>query len=99
MRRQQVFLDALRMQMLEKAKADASYALDVYESLEPDMVTNMNGKAFSRLVNGLTECEDLGPIEITGTIGEDELGYATFVPDTESVRDAVIALYYRREEE
>ena len=95
MRRQQVFLDALREQMLEKAKADAGYALGVYESLESEMVTNMNGKAFSRLVNGLTECENLGPIEITGSIGEDDLGYATFVADRDSVRDAEIALFYK----
>jgi anionic cell wall polymer biosynthesis LytR-Cps2A-Psr (LCP) family protein len=99
MRRQQVFLDALRMQMLEKAKADAEYALFVYDSLEPEMVTNMNGKAFSRLVNGLTKCENLGPIEINGTIGMDDLGYATFVPDKDSVRDAAIALYYRPAQE
>lgn len=95
MRRQQVFLDALRTQMLEKAKADAGYALGVYESLETEMVTNMNGKAFSRLVNGLTECENLGPIEITGSIGEDDLGYATFVADRNSVRDAEIVLFYK----
>ena len=95
MRRQQVFLDALREQMLEKAKADSGYALGVYESLESEMVTNMNGKAFSRLVNGLTECENLGPIEITGSIGEDDLGYATFVADSNSVRDAAIAMFYR----
>ena len=99
MRRQQAFLDALRAQMLEKAKADASYALGVYESLESDMVTNMNGKAFSRLVNGLTDCENLGPIEITGAIGEDEFGFATFVADRDSVRDATIALYYRLADE
>ena len=96
MRRQQVYLDALRTQMLEKARADAEYALSVYDALEREMVTNMNGKAFSRLVNGLTRCENLGPIEITGTIGMDDLGYATFVADKDSVRDAAIALYYRR---
>ena len=98
MRRQQVYLNALREQMLEKAKADAGYALGVYESLEPDMVTNMNGKAFSRLINGLTECENLGPIEVTGSIGEDDLGYATFVADSDSVRDAAIALFYKPED-
>lgn len=99
MRRQQVFLDALRTQMLEKAKADAEYALYVYDSLEPEMVTNMNGKAFSRLVNGLTKCENQRPVEITGTIGEDDLGYATFIADKDSVRDAAIALYYRPAQE
>ena len=99
MRRQQVFLDALRTQMLEKAKADAEYALYVYDSLEPEMVTNMNGKAFSRLVNGLTKCENQGTVEITGTIGEDDLGYATFIADKDSVRDAAIALYYRPAQE
>lgn len=99
MRRQETFLNALRAQMLEKAEADAEYALNVYDTLTPDMVTNMNGKAFSRLVNGLTECRDLGTVRIEGNIGEDELGYATFEPDSESIRDAVIALFYRPAEE
>ena len=96
MRRQQAYLDALRPQMLEKAKADSAYAVTVYDTLEPDMVTNMNGKAFSRLVNGLTKCEDLGNIEIKGSVGIDDLGYATFEPDKDSVRDAIIEMFYRR---
>ena len=95
MHRQQVFIDALCEQMLKKAKADGDYALEVYRRLEPEMVTEMNGKAFSRLINGLTECENLGPIEITGSIGVDDLGYATFVADRNSVRDAAIALFYK----
>ena len=95
MRRQQVFIDALREQLLEKAKEDAEYALEFYERLEPELVTNMNGKAFSRLINGLTECENLGPIEITGSIGEDNFGFATFVADRNSVRDAAIAMFYK----
>ena len=99
MRRQQAYLDALQSQMIEKAKADGKYAINVYDKLTPDMVTNMNGKAFSRLVNGLTECENLGPVEITGAIGEDKLGYATFEPDKESVRDAIITLFYRKADE
>lgn len=96
MRRQQVFMDAMREQMLEKARADSAYALQVYDELLPDMVTNMNGKAFSRLVNGLTTCENLGSIEIKGQVGVDEYGLSTFEPDADSVRDAVIQLYYRR---
>ena len=94
MRRQQVYLDAMRAQMLDKAREDAAYALNVYDTLLPDMVTNMNGKAFSRLINGLTECENLGSVEIQGSIGLDDLGYATFEADRDSVRDAVIELYY-----
>ena len=96
MRRQQAYIDGLRAQMTEKAKADSNYAKTVYDTLTPDMVTNMNGKSFSRLINGLTECEDLGTVEITGVVGEDELGFATFEPDEESVRDAIIALFYRK---
>ena len=95
MRRQQAYLDGLREKMIEKTREDGNYPIAVYETLVPEMETNMNAKAFSRLINGLTECEDLGPIEITGTIGEDELGFSTFEPDAHSVRDAIIALYYR----
>ncbi len=99
MRRQQVYLDAMRAQMLDKAREDAAYALNVYDTLLPDMVTNMNGKAFSRLINGLTECENLGSVTIEGSIGIDDLGYATFEADRDSVRDAVIELYYYKAEQ
>ena len=99
MRRQQAYMDALRAQMIEKAKADSNYAKTVYSTLTPDMVTNMNGKAFSRLINGLTKCEELGTIEITGVAGVDELGDETFVPDEESLREAIITLFYRKADE
>ena len=95
MRRQEAFMDSMRDEMFKKARADATYALDVYDTLEPYMVTNMNGKAFSRLVNALTECEALGSMKIDGSIGTDSFGYATFEPDPTSVRDAVIELFYR----
>lgn len=95
MRRQQNYLTSMREQMSERVKADSSFAADVYEALSPYMVTDMNGKAFSRLVNTLTDCQSDGYVEITGTIGEDEFEFATFEADPESVRDAVIDLFYR----
>ena len=95
MRRQEAFLESMREKMLERARANGSYALDVYNTLEAYMTTNMNGKAFSRMVNGLTECQSEGVVRIEGTIGVDEFDTATFEPDPLSLRDAVIALFYR----
>ena len=95
MRRQEAYMDGLREKLLALAREDGTYALQVYDALEPSMVTNMNGKAFSRFVNGLTACEALENPVIAGRIGEDELGFATFEPDAESLRDAVISMFYR----
>ena len=95
MRRQEAYLEGLRQQMLSLAEQDPEYALEVYNALSGTMVSNMDGKAFSRLVNGLTECEDLGTLHLSGEIGVDDLGYATFRVDTESLRDAIIALFFR----
>ena len=36
---------------------------------------------------------------IAGTIGLDEFGFATFVPDAESKRDALITLFYNLADE
>ena len=99
MRRQQTYLTAMREQVVDKAKADNSFASDAFDALSPYMVTDMNGKAFSRLVNALTDCESEGWVTITGTVGEDEFEFATFESDPESVRDAVIELFYRREDD
>ena len=98
MRRQETYLNAMREQVTEKARNDASYASEVYKTLEPYMVTDLNGKSFSRLVNALLECESRDTVTITGEVGEDEFGFATFEPDKTSVRDAVIELFYHREE-
>lgn len=99
MRRQLVFIEDVKAKMLEQTKARMDYPKEVYDALLPDMVTNMNGKAFSRLINGLTECEQLPALEIKGQTGEDELGFEVFKPDEASVRDAVIAMYYRLADE
>lgn len=99
MRRQLVFIEGVKARMLEKTNESMDYPKEVYDALLPDMVTNMNGKAFSRLINGLTDCEQLPALDIKGETGEDELGFEVFEPDEASVRDAVIEMYYRRTDE
>ena len=95
MRRQLTFIDAVKEKMLVKTREDGEYPMEVYNTLLPEMVTNMNGKAFSRLINGLTQCRQLPTLEINGLTGVDDFGFEKFDADQESVRDATIALFYR----
>lgn len=99
MRRQDAFIDSLKIKMTDKLKDNESYAIDVYDQLTNSMVTDFTDKEFSRVVNALIECESAGKMDIEGSVGEDEFGFATFEPDADSLADTVIDLFYRRVEE
>lgn len=99
MRRQMTFIDAVKEKMLAKTKEDGEYPMTAYKTLLPEMETNMNGKAFSRLINGLTKCRQLPTLEINGLTGVDDFGFEKFDADQDSLRDVAIALFYRKADE
>ena len=99
MRRQDQFIDAFRKAMTDRLSADKSYIEDVYREMTSIMETNLTEKDFSRIANGLLECESLGTAEIPGTIGTDSFGYATFTADPDALTDIVIDAFYTRAEE
>ena len=99
MRRQNTYLDAMRGEIVARVKTNPGFASDIYEALKPYMVTNLDGRAFSRLVNALTDCEPLETLSISGTVGVDSYGFSAFEADEESVQDAAIELFYRREDD
>lgn len=99
MRRQDAYFNGVLERILERTREDIGYATDFYDTMTPHMVTNMNGKSFSRLIRALTDYEAQDTVTIAGTIGLDEFGFATFVPDSESKRDALITLFYNLADE
>lgn len=99
MRRQEQYLEGLRSAMTEKVKADSGFAMEVYDTLQDVMVTDLTGKDFSRLANAMVTCESKGIVEIEGSIGEDSQGIATFEPDETSVDSARLTLFYQPVEE
>ena len=96
MRRQEIFLAALKANYREKLEADEEFAVDVYKAMEPYMVTSLSVGDVSRLAKAFLDSEDLGIEEISGTPGVDNFNFATFEADQSSIDE--ISLKYFLEE-
>ena len=96
MKRQAQFLEALFPTFISKCEGNEEFAIEVFNTMSDYMVTDMSGKDFSKMVKAIIKNEELESPEITGSIGIDRWEFATFEPDQDSIRDAVIQLYYER---
>lgn len=99
MRRQEQYLEALKQKLLEKCKEDSEFALQIYDALKPYMVTDLSRNDFINLAAFLIEATEEDAPEIEGTNLVGETGFNEFTPDTDSLADAVIGLFYNRIEE
>lgn len=98
MRRQSQYLSALKAKLTEKYQADSRFALDMYDALEPYMVTSLTRNDFIKLAASLIDAEEQEAPEIAGTNATGEMGFNEFTVDENSLADAVIQLFYEREE-
>lgn len=96
MRRQSTYVNALKPVMKEKIKADGKFANTIYESINDYMVTNIDKGRFAKIALLLANDKDSGEIKITGKEDLDELGWEEFIPDENSVKDAITQLFYKR---
>lgn len=99
MRRQTEYLDALKPILLEKCQADSAFALDIYDSLEDYMVTDLTRNDFIKLAASLVESEEQERLQIEGTDAIGEYGFNEFTVDEDSLADVVIQLFYDKVEE
>jgi hypothetical protein len=99
MRRQDAYIDGLKAQMLEKIEATPSFAFDLFDALDPYMVTDTSKKEFGRIVNALVMYEAQDEVKLEGTVGTDELEFATLELDRDSLNQSVIDLFYTRVED
>ena len=99
MRRQNAYIEGLKTQMTEKIEADTSFAFDLFDALGPYMVTDMSKKEFGRIVNALVMYDAQEEVNLKGTVGTDELEFATLELDRDSLNQAVIDLFYTRVED
>ena len=99
MRRQSQYLSALKAELAEKCQADSAFALDIYDALEPYMVTDLSRNDFIKLAASLVNAEEQEPLEIQGTNGEGKTGFNEFTVDQNSLADTVIQLFYDRVED
>ena len=66
MRRQSQYLSALKAKLTEKCQADSRFALDMYDALEPYMVTSLTRNDFIKLAASLIDAEEQEAPEIAG---------------------------------
>lgn len=94
MKRQRIYLNALKPILMNKCKQNESYAIELYDELSDYMVTNMTKKDISRITKAILKNEDLGELQIDGTNEIDDMGFNAFTPDKDSLADVVIQLFY-----
>lgn len=99
MHRQSVYMTELKRLIKEKCQQSSTYPLDLYESVQDYMVTSINKSKFSKLALLVAKEKDEGEVSVDGTVGTDELGYATFEPNEQSLEAAIAELFYEEYEE
>ena len=99
MRRQSQYLSALKSMLIQKCQEDSAFALDIYDALEPYMVTSLSRNDFINLAADLINAEEQTAPEIKGSNGEGETGFNELTVDENSLADVVIQLFYDRAEE
>lgn len=94
MKRQSTYMDETEKIYRQKFSEDETFVLDVYDSLQEYMVTNLTKKDCSKLAKAMMKNESLGKLQISGENSIDYLGYNQFVPDKDSLEEVVIQLFY-----
>ena len=60
------------------------------------MTTNISAKKFSRLAILLSDAKEDKKVSIEGTYGVDETDWQTFTPNRDSLKEAILELFYEK---
>lgn len=96
MARQNTYEEAFKPAFRAKCQADSKFPLEVYHAMEDYMTTNISAKKFSRLALLLSDEKEDTKISIEGTYGTDETDWQTFTPDRDSLKEAILELFYEK---
>lgn len=94
MKRQEEFLSQLAAQLGQKVRASEQFTADLYDELQPYLVTDM---ARGRIINEVWNARDytLEPaLELTGEHKIADDGFTEFYPDAGSIQQAVLELFW-----
>lgn len=94
MERQEAFLSQLASQLGEKIRASEQFTADLYDALQPYLVTDM---ARGRIINETWNARAYTleePCQITGEHRVAEDGFTEFYPDADSIQQAVLELFW-----
>lgn len=97
MKRQQVYETAFKPAFYEKCSENKKFPLEVYNTLEDYMTTNITAQQFSKLAVLLASEQDDTKLTIQGKEGFDDDGWQTFTPDKDSLKQVEMELFYKKQ--
>lgn len=94
MRRQRVYMDAALSILLDKMSTDLEFVGNLYDTLQPELTTNMDRGFFINEAYGYAKysCEDIVTLAGTHTVGAD--GFMEFYPDPQALDAFVIGSFF-----
>lgn len=98
MRRQEAYLAGLKPVLTKRCKRDNKYALEIYDTLEPYMVTNMSRNDFIKLAAKIVAMDEGETVEIEGSSKVGDFDFKEFTADEESLEDALLQMFYDKVE-
>lgn len=96
MNRQNTYEEGFKTAFRAKCQVDNTFPLDVYHAMEEYMTTNISAKKFSRLAILLSDAKEDKKVSIEGTYGVDETDWQTFNPNRDSLKEAILELFYEK---
>lgn len=96
MKRQNTYEEGFKTAFRAKCQEDNTFPLDVYHALEEYMTTDISAKKFSRLAILLSDEKEDKKVSIEGTYGVDESDWQTFTPNRDSLKEAILELFYEK---
>lgn len=97
MSRQSTFEEAFKPAFRNKCAENSKFPLEVYHAMEDYMTTNISAKKFCRLAILMSDENQDEKVAISGTYGLDEDGWQTFTPDADSLQEAILELFYKKQ--
>ena len=97
MSRQSNYEEAFKPAFRSKCAENSKFPLEVYHAMEDYMTTNISAKKFCRLAILMSDENQDEKVAISGTYGLDEDGWQTFTPDADSLQEAILELFYKKQ--
>ncbi len=96
LRRQDQYLQAWMVRMRERAGADPTFVVEFLRSLKAFSQTDMTEKKLTSIADSAYQYRNGGMLRLEGIYELD--GYNEFYPDSSSVIETLLALYYQTEQ-
>ena len=89
MARQETYIKAFLKKMLERTEENQTFPNEIYKEMKEVAITNMTGNDFSRVLNRVSQGENLGTISfegehVVGQLINDDVDHQEFYIDSDS---------------